>query len=83
MRLPCQSNPRRSQLGMTLPEIMVASSIMVIAMGGNVNLGNPEIPAHGHPGNGRLGQSRVIDAFSDQLGKHFLHLTADSFGSTK
>ena len=57
--------------------------IMFTAMGGKVNLGNPKIPAHGHAGNRGLGQSRVIDAFADQSGQHFVHLAADSFGSAK
>ncbi len=56
---------------------------MCTTMGDKVNLGDPQVPAQGHPGNGDLGQSRVVDALSDQIGQYFLHLPADSFRSIK
>ena len=52
---------------------------MRITMGGKVNLGDPQVAAQGHPTDGDLGQSRVVDALSNKTGQYFLHLPADSF----
>jgi hypothetical protein len=56
---------------------------MRTAMGRKVNLGDPQVPAQGHPGNGGLGKPWVVNALLDQAGQYFLHLPTDSFRSIK
>ena len=52
---------------------------MHITMGSKVNLGDTQVTTQGHPTNGDLGQSWIVDALSNKVGQYFLHLPADSF----
>ena len=57
--------------------------IRCVIVGDEIDLGNSQISAHGHPSDGGLGQSRVVDALQDQIGQHALNLSAYSFRSVE